>query len=182
VAAQFIVDRERTRIGAGIVRTWGRDLPVGATVLDLGCGSGVPVSEALIEMGHQLFGIDASATLIAAYQKRFVSATAGCESVETSLFFGRKFDGVVAIGLLFLLEPEVQRLIVRKVGEALAPGGRFLFTAPQQACEWQDISTGRRSRSLGVRSYRSVLAEAGMRIERTSVDDGENHYIEAECG
>lgn len=40
-------------------------LPTGSTVLDLGCGSGVPVARALVEAGHQVLGVDFSEIQIA---------------------------------------------------------------------------------------------------------------------
>src|SRR5580658_153445 len=46
IAAQFIAARNG-RIGAATVREWGRTLPAGSAVLDLGCGHGVPVSQTL---------------------------------------------------------------------------------------------------------------------------------------
>lgn len=49
VADQLIA--VRSRIGEAMVRTWCRSLPAGASVLDLGCGAGVPVSEALMDEG-----------------------------------------------------------------------------------------------------------------------------------
>jgi SAM-dependent methyltransferase len=42
-------------------------LPAGATVLDLGRGTGVPISQVLIEHGFNVYGVDASASMIAAF-------------------------------------------------------------------------------------------------------------------
>ena len=53
VAAEFLAWRGgpgASRIGAEAVRRWARRLPEGSTVLDLGCGSGVPITEVLIEL------------------------------------------------------------------------------------------------------------------------------------
>jgi 2-polyprenyl-3-methyl-5-hydroxy-6-metoxy-1,4-benzoquinol methylase len=44
VAAEFMGRRERLGIGVATVRRWARSLPPGATVLDLGCGHGAPLS------------------------------------------------------------------------------------------------------------------------------------------
>lgn len=82
-------------------------LPEGVSVLDLGCGSGVPISEALLEEGCEVFGVDASPALVAAFRRRFPQAKVACEPVEESRFFDRTCDGVVAVGLLFLLAPAV---------------------------------------------------------------------------
>src|SRR5262245_8696979 len=50
VAPGFIGSRKRSSIGVTTVRAWARSLPTGASILDLGCGSGVPISRALLEV------------------------------------------------------------------------------------------------------------------------------------
>ncbi len=179
VAREFIA--ARSGVGAEIVRAWSRSLPPGAAVLDLGCGGGVPVSVALAEQGCRLHGIDASPTLVGAWRRRFPHAPVACEAAEASAFFDRHFDGIVAIGLLFLLEPAAQRAVIARVAAALVPDGRFLFTAPVQAVGWNDLLTGRASVSLGRDAYRRLLAEAGLRLECESTDEGGNHYFDAVC-
>ncbi|RYD16001.1 MAG: class I SAM-dependent methyltransferase [Lysobacteraceae bacterium] len=177
VARAFIA--ARSGVGADVVRNWSRSLPTGAAVLDLGCGAGVPVSRVLAEQGCQLHGIDASPTLVEAWRHRFPQAPVACEAAEASAFFDRAFDGIVAIGLLFLLEPAAQRAVIARVAAALVPRGRFLFTAPEQAVRWNDLLTGRASVSLGRDAYRRLLAEAGLQLERESIDGGGNHYFDA---
>jgi SAM-dependent methyltransferase len=177
IAQEFIA--ARSDIGADIVRRWARRLPSGGVVVDVGCGSGAPVSVVLVEEGFRVFGIDASPALVAAFRRRFPSAEVACEAVETSGFFQRKFDGAVAVGLLFLLPADDQRDVIDRVARALGPGGRFLFSAPHQPCEWHDSLTGRPSRSLGEEGYRGALERAGMRLVGHHVDEGRNHYFDA---
>ena len=69
-----------------------------ASLLDIGCGNGVPISEALYREGFSIYGVDASETLIARFRERFPGATVECNSVEESEFFNRAFDAVVAWG------------------------------------------------------------------------------------
>ena len=145
VAAAFVAHRSDSRVGVQTVRDWARALPRGATILDLGCGHGVPISATLLEEGANVFGVDASPTLISAFRTRFPDAPAECETAEESTFFDRSFDAVIAWGLMFLLPPEAQQRLIAKVSTALKPGGGFLFTAPAQACEWSDNLTSRTS-------------------------------------
>jgi len=131
LAGEFM-SRRSPRIGSADVREWARTLTPGTAILDLGCGHGVPISLALIEEGFAVYGVDASPTLIAAFRERFPGSEAVCEPVETSGFFGRSFDGVVSWGLMFLLTPETQSTLIRKVSRALNPGGTLLFTSPKE--------------------------------------------------
>lgn len=178
-ADEFLRRRARSSIGVETVRAWAATLPPGGSLLDLGCGSGAPIAEALHKDGFAVHGIDASPTLLAAYRRRFPTAPIACERVEDSDFFGRRFDGVLAVGLLFLLPAETQRATIRKVSTALNPGGRFLFTAPAEPCHWTDVLTGRESRSLGAEEYRAALDRVGLALVTEAEDEGGNHYYDA---
>ena len=182
IAAIFISGRGRNHsgVGASVVADWSQKLPDRATVLDLGCGNGVPISQALIERGFNVYGVDASARMVAAFRARFPTVPVECAAVEDSDFFGRTFDGVVAWGLFFLLDGEVQSRLIAKVAAVLPSGGRLLFTSPSQSCSWADAMTGRTSISLGYEAYRKALEAEGMSLVGTRLDEGENHYYFAQ--
>ena len=182
VAEEFIAWRGRNSAGIGVsvVAEWCQTLPSRATVLDLGCGTGVPISQVLIERGFQVYGVDASPTIVAAFRARFPDVPVECADVEDSQFFARTFDAVVAWGLLFLLEVEVQRRLIKRIAGALQGGGRLLFTAPKQTGSWPDIMTGRPQFSLGYDEYRKALEAEGLQLAGTRCDEGENHYYLAE--
>ena len=177
-AREFMARRQSSRVGATAVLAWATHLPRGAAILDLGCGSGVPISEALISAGYTVYGVEASPTLCASFRERFPGTTAACESVEKSAFFGRTFEGVVAWGLMFLLADEAQLSLVRRISHALKPGGRFLFTAPTEACRWTDVLTGRISKSLGEVAYRQAIEASGLVLAPGYTDEGGNRYYD----
>mgnify|MGYP001170042024 CR=1 FL=1 len=180
IAATFISARGTLHdVGTSSVRRWASMLPTAATVLDLGCGTGVPVTRTLMEEGITVYGIDASPTLVNAFRKNFPHAPIACEAAEDSTFFNRKFDGIIAWGLMFLLGEEPQELVIRKAAKALKSGGEFLFTAPYQQAEWRDLMTGRLSKSLGSQRYRELLSAAGLFVAEEFQDEGENHYYRA---
>lgn len=170
----------RSGVGKTTVRAWARDnlAPLSA-ILDIGCGSGLPIARALADDGFAVSGIDASPSLIAAFRRNIPGAPAACEPVQDSGFFGRNFAGVVSIGLVFLLDPDDQRTLFVRVARALEPGGRFLFSAPQEACEWRDTLTGRVSSSLGRDAYEGHLNDVGLNLAGCSTDEGGNHYYDA---
>ncbi len=60
VAARLMAGRLNSRVGVDTVREWADAFPPGALILDLGCGHGVPISQALMERGFVLYGVDAS--------------------------------------------------------------------------------------------------------------------------
>jgi cyclopropane fatty-acyl-phospholipid synthase-like methyltransferase len=174
-AERYMASRNQD-IGVATVRDWSRMLPPGSSILDLGCGYGAPVSQALLEEGFTVFGIDASAKMIAAFRARFPTAAAECAAVEQSAFFSRQFDAAVAVGLMFLLPLEVQTLVIGKVAKALNPGGKFMFTSPKECCTWKDLQTGRESISPGAEAYHQILRAQGLVLDGEQIDEGNNHY------
>lgn len=178
VALEFTKLREQSAIGAETIRRWAGLLHQDAVILDLGCGCGFPIATTLSAAGFSLYAIDASERLAQEFSRRLPQAYIACEAIEESSFFGRKFDAVIAIGLIFLLPAEQQRELIHKVAAALNPEGRFLFTAPVQSCRWIDVLTGLESRSLGAAGYQSICSQAGLGLVAEYEDEGTNRYYD----
>src|SRR5277367_2048170 len=173
VSEHFLARRGRTpSIGIGVkeVRKWARTLPRGSSVIDLGCGPGFPITVVLVEEGLQAFGVDAAPSFVAAFQRNLPGAPIVCESVLESRFFDRTFDAVLSIGLMFLLKAEEQHRLIRRFADALAPGGRLLFTSTAEPHVWNDVMTGLESISLGTEEYRKLLGAAGVSVAKEYED------------
>lgn len=158
-AREFLRGRDRSSIGADVVRRWARGLPRGAEVMEIACGGGYPVTRELVDAGLDVWAIDSSSTLVSEFRSRFPGVPIRCESVQDNDFFARTFDGAVAVGLLFLLPAPEQAAVFAQVADALVPGGLFLFTAPKEPL---------------------LLEEAGLRILDTYEDEGKNNYYVTE--
>ena len=176
IAGRGTRSRVGDSIGAAVVKAWADAFPPGATVLDLGSGPGEPSTRILQAAGLTTYAVDASPTMVAAFRERFPGVPVERNTVQASEFFNRTFTGVLAWGLVFLLDPAAQALVIEKVARALEPQGRFLFTAPRQPLEWLDAMTGRRSQSLGAHTYERLLRDAGLTWVAAAEDEGENHY------
>ena len=181
IAAIFINSRGQAVNGIGslTVRNWVKKLPLHSVVLDLGCGTGIPVSKILMEGEMTVYGVDASPSMVEAFKKNFPNAPVVCEAAEESLFFNRKFDVIVSWGLLFLLPKEAQETVIQKAANALQPGGRFLFTAPPLNIHWKDAMTEQDSISLGAEKYKELLTASGFSLIAEFEDEGENHYYDS---
>jgi 2-polyprenyl-3-methyl-5-hydroxy-6-metoxy-1,4-benzoquinol methylase len=91
-------------------------------VLDLGCGTGIPISKILMDEGMRVYGIDASPTIVRAFRENFPTTSVACESIEDSFFFNRTFDAIIAWGVFFLLSQTAQERLIPKVADALSKG------------------------------------------------------------
>src|SRR6202012_3825538 len=72
-----------------------RELPGGASVLDLGCGGGGPVARPMVARGFRVTGVDSSATLVSLCQNRMPDQEWIVADMR-SLALGRRFRGILA--------------------------------------------------------------------------------------
>ncbi|BAL94630.1 class I SAM-dependent methyltransferase [Rubrivivax gelatinosus] len=120
----------RTRMSdaeAGLLAQLLDGLPPGARVLDLGCGSGRPMAEAVAERGLRVTGVDQSASMLALARARLPGHDWRLARLE-----GFEPDGPYAAALawdsLFHIPRAAHAAILRRVRAALAPGARFMLT------------------------------------------------------
>lgn len=145
----------RARLQPGVQRAL-RNLPVDATVLDLGCGNG-GVAVELAQRGHRgdYVGVDSSEGLLekaklnvqtskvqrsGGLEVKFVQAELTDNFSQQSAIRNRQFDLVFAFAVLHHIPSEQLRLeFLRRVGSVLAPHGRFIFST------WQFLNSPRLS-------------------------------------
>jgi SAM-dependent methyltransferase len=167
-----------SNIGADTITRWASFLKPGDRVLDAGCGYGGGYTQRLVELQLSLYAIDGSPKLLSEYRQRFPQVEVACEAAESSSCFDLQFDGILCIGLIFLLSPEKQAQLLNKLASRLNDGGRLLFTAPWQVCDWDDLLTRHKSCSLGRDEYIRLLEYHGVRLINEYTDEGENHYFD----
>ena len=175
--AEIFMRARNPKIGLSLMRKWAGQLAPGSELLELGCGHGV-VSQVLLETGIKLSVVDASATLLREFRNRFPDVEVECSTAQESALLRRKYDGVVAWGLIFLLAETDQRLVLRRAADALRPNGRLIFTAPNEAVAWKDSITEMPSLSLGATVYEALLQGLGLDVSSGVIDEGGNYYYE----
>jgi SAM-dependent methyltransferase len=176
VANHLIEDRAQYAIGAHVIQQWSEQLPEGSQVLELGCGAGFPVSSTLLSR-HTLYAVEPAPILAKAFTKTFPKVILDLAPAEESTWFERNFDGIVAIGVFFLLNIDIQLRLLERCAHTLYVGGRLLFSAPWQCCYFHDSLTNRISCSLGREAYVEELGLLGLKLDREFYDEGENNYF-----
>jgi SAM-dependent methyltransferase len=144
-------------------------LPPSATVLDLGCGCGVPVARFLTNAGHRVTGIDISDVQIERAR----------DLVPTGLFVRAdaiqvqlppaSFDAVVCLYALIHLPVAEQPGLIDRIATWLRPGGWLLATVGHDAWtgtqdNWLDGGVPMWWSQADAATYRSWLQRAGMTI------------------
>lgn len=103
-------------------------LPLGVSVLDIGCGHGEPIAQHLIEKGFGVLGVDTSAALIARCRERFPDHEWLVADMRT-LALGKTFQGLVAWDSFFHLGHDDQRRMFPIFRKHAASGALLLFTS-----------------------------------------------------
>jgi SAM-dependent methyltransferase len=102
-------------------------MPPEATVLDIGCGAGVPVTSALARR-CKVVGVDVSWVQIEQARLNAPQATFMLGDIMAMEFAPESLDAVVSFYTLFHLPREEHRHLLERIAVWLRPGGHLLIT------------------------------------------------------
>ncbi|UAK25525.1 class I SAM-dependent DNA methyltransferase [Sphingomonas nostoxanthinifaciens] len=106
-------------------------LPARGTVLDIGCGSGLPIGRELIRRGFDLTGVDGTPTMLSLFQRNLPGTPAHLIDMR-ELALGRRFSGLLAWDSFFHLSPADQRLMFERFQAHAEHGAALMFTSGNQ--------------------------------------------------
>lgn len=137
----------------------------GASVLDLGCGTGMPMMGYLLQQGLQVTGVDASYRILEIAKSNLPHAEFVQADMRT-LALHRKFDAIIAWHSFFHLPSEDQPAVFNIFREHLNPRGLLLFTSGTTAGEAWGINGGENlfHASLDTAEYQSLLEAHHFRV------------------
>ena len=140
-------------------------VPSKGFILDIGCGSAVPIARYLIEAGHRVTGIDSSATLIDLCRDRFPAHEWLVADMRT-LALGRPFDGIIAWDSFFHLCADDQRRMFPLFQQHAVAGAPLMFTSGPAHGEAIGDFEGEPlyHASLVPAEYRSLLDHHGFQV------------------
>lgn len=147
-------------------------LPPHASILDLGCGAGLPISGYLIRQGHSVTGVDSSGPLLEVARSRFPNQEWILGDMRT-LDLGHRFDGILAWDSFFHLTPEDQTATFPVFRRHAAPRAALMFTSgPEHGSvlgefEGEPLYHG----SLDPGEYRALLMQTGFQVVANMVQD-----------
>jgi SAM-dependent methyltransferase len=143
-----------------------------ASVLDLGCGSGSPVAQHMIEPGLRVTGVDSSPTLISLCRQRFPDQEWLVGDMR-SLQLPRRFDGVLAWDSFFHLKPGDQQRMFNVFSRHAAPSAVLMFNSGTTHGEALGEYRGDPlyHASLSADEYSALLDGIGFEIIAHAVED-----------
>ena len=154
----------------------------GSRILDLGCGNGRPITDALVNAGYHVVGLDTSRGMLERFRLNLPKTPAVRADSRACPFRDNVFDAAVSWGMLFHLEPRDQATTFAAVSRVLKPGAPFLFTAaeiPEVPADDPGITgtmNGVTFRYYAVKDYRTLIAKHGFALENVYDDPGVSTY------
>lgn len=120
------------------VLNWLHDLPVGLSLLDYGCGSGVLLAE-LARLGHTITGVDVSAGMLASARRTLEAAGVpsehfGLEQVgedSQGKYLEQSYDVIISLGVIEYVDRPME-LLARLV-DRLRPQGSMILSFPNRS-------------------------------------------------
>jgi len=146
-------------------------LPPAAEVVDLGCGSGVPVARDLVAAGHRVTGVDFSDVQIRRARSLAPGATFRCADLTAVRFARQSLDAVFAFYSVIHVPLAEQPPLFRRVAGWLRPGGLFAATLGHTAWtgtdpDWLGGGVPMWWSHTDAPTYRRWLAGAGLAVVR----------------
>jgi 2-polyprenyl-3-methyl-5-hydroxy-6-metoxy-1,4-benzoquinol methylase len=146
----------------------------GANVLDLGCGTGMPVMKYLLENGMNVVGVDASERILEIAKRNF-PAVHFLPADMRRLSLDKKFHAIIAWNSFFHLPSEDQPAMFNIIKEHLSENGVFLFTSGKEWGEAWGVNGGENlfHASLNTDQYQLLLQQYQMRVLLYNENDPE---------
>lgn len=104
----------------------GGHLAPGASVLDLGCGAGVPADRWLADAEFDVTGVDISPVQVDRAEHLVPGARFVCEDIATFETDPESFDAVISFYALIHVPLEDERRLFPRIARWLRPGGYLL--------------------------------------------------------
>jgi SAM-dependent methyltransferase len=180
IARIYLENRGRLKSGKYIQQLL-KYLPKQASILDLGCGAGVPVDDVLLKAGHSVIGIDISPEQIRLARKNcprgefLVGDISALKEREYSV------DAVIAFYAIFHVPRETQGRLLKTIATYLPKKGLLLITMGDREFEGEHELHGVKmwSSQFSTAKNRALVEAAGFSVITDEIDNsgGERHQI-----
>lgn len=180
IARAYLASRDRLKSSKYIYQLI-KYLPKHSTILDLGCGAGVPVDDILIKAGHDVLGIDISIEQIKLARTNCPTGSYIAYDIANLTTGEYDVDAVVCFYTLFHLPRNEHKKLLAVIHSFIKKDGMLLITMGDREFEGNhnmyDVKMW--SSQFGTSKNHKIIAEAGFEILLDEIDNsgGERHQI-----
>lgn len=157
-------------------------LPSPATVLDVGCGSGIPVAKYLVERGYDVIGIDFAPKQVDLARELVPGGSFEVRNMLELKAGEYHVDGLVSFYAVFHTPRQTHAELLRRFASFVRPGGALLITMGAE--EWEGTETDWHGVEMfwshfGADTNKRLVDEAGFEIQSAEIagSGGEAHQV-----
>lgn len=180
IAVAYLDNRARLKSGK-YVQLLLKYLPKNSSVLDLGCGAGVPVDDLLLKAGHEVVGIDISSEQIKLAKKNCPRGDYVVGNIEKLAVGDYQVDAVVSLYAIFHSPRVMHGKILKVIASCLKKRGYLLITMGDREFEGLHTLHGVEmwSSQYGTVKNKELVERAGFKIVFSDIDNsgGERHLV-----
>lgn len=152
-----------------------------STVLDIGCGSGIPVDKYLIDKGFKVIGIDISDEQIKLARQNIPGATFEVKNMSDLKEGDYQVDAVVSFYAIFHTPREEHPELFKKINSFLSAGGLILVT--KGSGEWEGTKEDFHGSKMwwshyGAEKNKEIVKNTGFEILLNEIDtSGDERHL-----
>lgn len=113
-------------------------IPEKGTILDVGCGGGIPVAKKLFENGFQVTGIDISENMLSLAKKNVPEVKFLKMDMKEINFDEKTFDGITSTYAIFHIPRENHKELFKTLHSILKDNGVILVS--MGSSKWEEVS------------------------------------------
>lgn len=176
----YLANRDRLKT-AKYVQSFLKYLKKNSSILDLGCGAGIPIDDILMKAGHSVIGLDVSSKQIQLAKKYCRNGEYSVRDISQLKLNEYFVQGIVCMYTMFHL-PRTKHLEMLQIFASYLPkGGMMLISMGDREFEGDHQMHGESmwSSQYGTAMNTSLVKKAGFEIILDTIDNtgGERHQI-----
>lgn len=176
----YLANRDRLKT-AKYVQSFLKYLKKNSSILDLGCGAGIPIDDILMKAGHSVIGLDISSKQIQLAKKYCRNGEYSVRDISQLKLNEYFVQGIVCMYTMFHL-PRTKHLEMLQIFASYLPkGGMMLISMGDREFEGDHQMHGESmwSSQYGTAMNTSLVKKAGFEIILDTIDNagGERHQI-----
>lgn len=149
------------------------------SILDLGCGNGIPIAIIAQKYASNYVGVDSSQIMADAFLSNVPGSKIILASMDEICFNQGTFDLIFGFGSVFHLPPERQKSALLKAAKILSQNGVLMFTSSKEEgfCIGSVAGVSVPHWSLGEDKYIEILEMAGLSYLGAKIGSGDNFML-----
>ena len=181
LAENYLAGRDKFKNGKYLEKLNSLLFP-GSTVLDIGCGAGIPVDKFFLSRGHKIIGLDISEKQIELAKKNLPNGKFKVEDMSNLAEKEYSVDAVISFYAIFHTPRETHGSILKKISSLVKNNGLLLITMGSSNWEGKEgnFFGGEMFWShYGKKENKKLVEDAGFKILLDEIDEsgGEKHQV-----